>query len=104
MSQLKLYQPDEVHHGHRMLRIDDAEPPILSFQRHASRLRNRSSLQIVARARAMYENRRCPECTHPVVRPVELEDAAMNRSRLPIPGTATLVGFHCERCSAEWSV
>ena len=104
MSQLKLYQPDEVHQGRRVLRIDEAEPRIFSFRQYAARRGNRQVLQVVARARRLHDNRACPYCDHPVVRPVELQDAVVNRSRLPIPGTATLVGFHCERCSAEWSV
>lgn len=57
----------------------------------------------VERARVLFSNRCCPHCHHPVVEPIELDDALINRAGQPIPGTATLVGFHCEACDAEWA-
>ena len=59
---------------------------------------------VIERARVLYNNRQCPECRYPVVQPLELDDAAINKCGLPIPGTATLVGFRCRGCQAQWSV
>lgn len=59
----------------------------------------------VDRARLIHQNNTCPECGHQDVEPLELADSVVStRSRLPIPGTATLVGFHCNDCGTEWPV
>ncbi len=59
----------------------------------------------VDRARVIRENSVCPECSALEVEPLELSDATISpRSRLPIPGTATIVGFHCNSCATEWPV
>ncbi|GIX03479.1 MAG: hypothetical protein KatS3mg113_0485 [Planctomycetaceae bacterium] len=58
----------------------------------------------VERARLMFQNRRCPGCGYPIVLPIELDDAVIDRSGLPVPGTATLVGFRCQGCQTEWSI
>jgi hypothetical protein len=57
------------------------------------------------RARILHHNSECPDCGRPNVQPLELNDALISpRSRLPVPGTATLIGFHCEDCGCEWPV
>jgi len=57
------------------------------------------------RARMLHQNSECPECRKPNVQPLELNDALISpRSRLPVPGTATIIGFHCEDCGCEWPV
>jgi len=61
-------------------------------------------LDVISRARVLFENRRCRHCGYPVVQPVELDDALVNSSGLEIPGTATLIGFECQSCEAMWSV
>jgi hypothetical protein len=61
-------------------------------------------MDIVTRARLLYGNRICRTCGYPVVSPIELNDGQFNRNRRQIPGTATLVGFHCDGCGGEWSV
>ena len=39
------------------------------------------------------------------IEPIELQDAVISpKNRLPIPGTATIVGFHCNDCGTEWPV
>ena len=43
-----------------------------------------------------------PDRSHPIVEPIELDNGILNRNRMPIPGTATLVGFHCHGCQREW--
>ncbi len=59
----------------------------------------------VDRARVINENAVCPECEKQDIEPIELSDAIISpKSRLPIPGTATIVGFHCNDCSTEWPV
>jgi hypothetical protein len=102
MSQLKLYRPAE---GNRVFRFDDPEPAILPFKPHFQRRRrtqSRQPMSLIARARLLHDNRNCPHCEHPIVEPLELDDAVYNCNGLPIPGTATLVGFHCEHCHGEW--
>ena len=57
------------------------------------------------RARILRQNRQCPECSRHDVEPIELQDAVISpRNRLPVPGTATIVGFRCNSCATEWPV
>lgn len=57
------------------------------------------------RARIIRENSVCPECSHHDIEPIELQDALISpKNRLPVPGTATIVGFHCNDCGTEWPV
>ena len=59
----------------------------------------------VDRARILHDNAACPECEKADVEPIELQDGVISpKSRLPIPGTATIVGFHCNACGTEWPV
>lgn len=59
----------------------------------------------VERARVIHENDTCPECERHDVEPLELADGLISpRNRLPIPGTSTIVGFHCNDCGTEWPV
>jgi hypothetical protein len=112
MSRLKLYWPDQdssESNGTLSFSSEDStsDEMIIPF-----RLKSFSNpaeshlalLDVVTRAQTLRENRECRQCGHPVVEPVELNDAAVNRNGLPIPGTATLVGFHCARCDREWPV
>ena len=112
MSRLKLYWPEEqnsgISHSAEAIRHEScSDGMIIPF-----RLRNGSAaaeshvsvLDVVTRAQMLRENRECPDCGHPVVEPVELNDGVHNQNGLPIPGTATLVGFHCTRCDREWPV
>jgi hypothetical protein len=80
-----------------------AEATVLPFQ-DTRAAAQRAQANVVHRARTLYSNRHCPVCSYPVVLPVELDDAAINRCGQAIPGTATLVGFRCRGCRAEWSV
>ena len=57
------------------------------------------------RARIIQQNNCCPECSLHDIEPLELADALISpKSRLPVPGTATIVGFHCNDCGTEWPV
>ena len=69
-------------------------PEQLSVSRHW--------LDAVDRARVIYVNRTCQHCRRTTVVPLELQDAFLNRNLMPIPGTATLVGFRCCSCGSEW--
>ena len=100
MSRLSVYWPDECETAF----TTTAEAPmILPF---SSRTRGEAPPQVdvVARARALFDNRRCRHCGYPVVQPLEEDDALVNSSGLEIPGTATLIGFQCRSCDATWSV
>jgi hypothetical protein len=102
MSHLKLFRPAE---GSRVFRFDQPEPETIPFKPHFQRrLRSqpRQPQSLISRARLLHDNRNCPHCEHPSVEPLELDDAVYNCSGLPIPGTATLVGFHCLNCHTEW--
>lgn len=108
MSCLKLYAPHEaelageVEYG-ESLRIDASEPEILSWETYR-RSRKLSLIEILARTRALYQNKRCRDCGRPTVQPVEHDDALLGKNRAPIPGSATLLGFHCDYCRTEWPV
>lgn len=107
MSRLKLYWPEEVSRSTlpRYTKVESiaaaTETPVVPF-RHYTVETSRQSIDPLSRAQLIHANQQCPHCQHPVVEPVELQDALLNRNRMPIPGTATLVGFHCDRCHAEW--
>jgi hypothetical protein len=108
MSRLKLYWPEEVS-DRGIPAVAEAsterESSVLPFRpRHARATAPAAILPALIRAQLLRDNRSCPCCTHPIVEPIELNDARVNRSGLPIPGTATLVGFHCDGCDHEWPV
>jgi len=57
------------------------------------------------RAQLIQQNNCCPECSQQNVEPLELADSLISpKSRQPIPGTSTIVGFHCNECGTEWPV
>lgn len=87
--------------------LDDSIEPqavILKWNRQPARTRPRSASELLARTRSIYRNRLCRHCNAPGVEPVQQDDAALNRNRMPIPGTATLTGFRCHKCSTQWAV
>ena len=62
-------------------------------------------MEPVDRARVLQQNNCCPECSNHDIEPLELADAIISpKNRLPVPGTATIVGFHCNDCGTEWPV
>ena len=103
MSRLKLYRPERLEFEIRV-DADDGEPAILPFSSFACRFKYHRLMDVVTRARVIHANRRCIYCKHPVIEPIELEDGVLNHNDLSIPGTATLVGFHCIGCHAEWPI
>jgi hypothetical protein len=101
MSRLRLFSPEDVQTSHRS-ELENAKIDVLSYARFVAGTTTTRQSDVLTRARTIHGNRTCPHCNHPVVEPVELDDAALNRNSRPIPGTATLVGFHCSRCRFEW--
>ncbi len=109
---LKLYAPDEVevrdqeypnlsvYHDPQPDTDEDCE--VLSW-RFVRRNGQPSFIEAVQRSRLLHMHRRCQECGRPTVQPVERNDAVLGKNRLPIPGTSTVVGFHCNYCQSEWS-
>jgi len=87
--------------------LTDADPPhVIPFRprHHATVISGRFTAPAV-QAQAIRENSVCPECSAIDVEPLKLEDDVISpRSHLPIPGTATIVGFHCNHCGTEWPV
>lgn len=107
---LRLFAPDD----HRAVPETDstvdssaeAHEDILPFERNRRSLIFSGRFQApVDRARLLNRNSECPECGRHDIEPLELEDAVISpRNRLPVPGTATIVGFHCNDCGIEWPV
>lgn len=101
MSQLRLFRPERIDAPH--CDSDDAfEPYVIPFAPRSQRIARNRINDTVTRARILSANCRCPACRHPVTEPIELADGMYTRNNLPIPGTATLVGFRCTRCHVEW--
>lgn len=102
MSRLSVFWPDEMKSSSKT-----EERMILPFSQPKSVSKSTSkpaTMDVITRARVLFENRRCNDCGYPVVEPIELPDSATNLSGLAIPGTATLIGFRCCGCQTEWSV
>lgn len=99
---LRLYEPPE--------EISESEEPfeprdIIPMHRGRTTIISGRLTAPVDRARIIHDNSVCPECTSLNIEPLELADAVISpRSRMPIPGTATIVGFHCNSCATEWPV
>ncbi|QDT14367.1 hypothetical protein [Alienimonas californiensis] len=58
----------------------------------------------LTRAKALHANRTCKSCGAGGVEPVLLSDGVRDASGQLVPGSGTLVGFHCCRCQKEWPV
>ena len=100
MSHLKLFSPVEIEES---LDTDDHLIPFSRQHRFANGAHG--SVEPVDRARILHENATCPECERSDVEPLELADSVVSpKNRQPIPGTATIVGFHCNCCNYEWPV
>lgn len=108
--QLKLYNPPQ-DADEKLNTVASAEPEndrldVIPFHSaHRSIVFSGRLSTPVDRARLIRDNNCCPECARHDVEPLELQDAVLSsRSRLPIPGTSTIVGFHCNDCGTEWPV
>ena len=58
----------------------------------------------ITRAKALHANRTCKRCGAGGVEPVLLADTVRDAAGDVVPGSGTLVGFHCGRCEAQWPV
>lgn len=102
---LKIYEPADA---------ESTEPEVLQPERNIlpfTPAQSRTTIisgrftSPVDRARLIRENSICPECSRCNVEPLELQDGMVSpKNRLPVPGTATIVGFHCTDCGTEWPV
>ncbi|QDT96003.1 hypothetical protein [Gimesia aquarii] len=102
MSILKIYYPEDTH-PQPSTSVETPPPMILPFER-GSLKKPRSQQQdwVINRARTIFKNHKCPDCSSSAVAPLELRDGLLNRKNRPIPGTSTVVGFRCESCDTEW--
>jgi hypothetical protein len=126
MSRLPIFKRLSSRAPFRVFR-DETEPVILPFSRNGWRapvdsdLRDRQktrprrialsdfrpiakSMDVLTRARALHENRCCPRCRRAGAVPLDLGDGDDRNAAMPVPGSATLVGFYCDGCGAEWPV
>ncbi|MCH8828428.1 MAG: hypothetical protein IID45_02505 [Planctomycetes bacterium] len=103
MSLLKLWTEENPLADDETL-DDESEPVVLSFCDYADGRRNRYRADPLTRARVLRKNDCCPQCRRSLIEPLELSDGRRTRNDLPIPGTATLVGFRCLCCHWEWPV
>lgn len=105
MSDLKIFRPTEDETAQPEL---SETREILPFDRSARIISGRVSprrMRALHRARLLFENQKCPFCGRATVEPLELDDAIVSRlNHREIPGSATLVGFHCSSCENEWPV
>ncbi len=101
MSRLSVFWPDECDAASAVAEY----PMILPFPRRTLvGEKTAERMDVITRARILFENRCCRHCHYPVVEPMELDDGLVNSTGLEIPGTATLVGFQCHACDASWSI
>jgi hypothetical protein len=101
MTRLRVYRgPEKASRFSRVTAQD--RPDVLSLARFVDR--QAASDAPLSRAKALHANRSCRFCGHSAVNPVTLNDGLRDGSGQYIPGSATLVGFHCEGCLAEWPV
>lgn len=63
-----------------------------------------SAIRVLQRSQTIAQNRRCPNCRSNSVNTIELNNGVKDCWRYTVPGTASLVGFHCDQCATEWPV
>ncbi len=112
MTNLRIFRPSEDEASAEPVQSSadtEVDREILPFDRHRTRIiSGRISprrLRVLNRARLLFENRKCAFCEKATVEPLELDDAVISRKNgKAIPGTASIVGFHCHTCGKEWPV
>jgi predicted RNA-binding Zn-ribbon protein involved in translation (DUF1610 family) len=100
---LRLFSPtDEISEASSSDTFED----IIPFERASRSMIFSARVMAPAdRARLIHQNSTCPDCGHHDIEPLELADSVISpRNRMPVPGTATIVGFHCNECGTEWPV
>ena len=104
---LRLFEPsDSEQEPIPVSQNSDAFEDIIPIERaRRSVLLSSRIMPAADRAKLIHRNSECPQCRKHDIEPLELDDALMSsRNRLPIPGTATIIGFHCNDCGVEWPV
>ena len=105
---LRLFSPSDEVITEEVLPLssDDTTEDIIPIDRaRRSVIFSGRFMPAVDRARIIHQNGICPDCGHHDIEPLELSDSIISpKSRLPVPGTATIVGFHCNDCGIEWPV
>jgi len=101
-NRLRIFSPDDSPQASET----SDRPHVISFERaRRAVVVSRRLSAATERARLIHHNSSCPECHRSAVEPLELNDGLTARgNRLIVPGTATLVGFHCNNCGYEWPV
>lgn len=110
---LKLYAPHEVDSFksdfpnlsvyHEADEPEEDADHVISWRYISRRSGPPSFMEVVQRSRLLHMHRRCKDCGRPTVQPVEQNDGVLGKNRLPVPGTSTVLGFHCDYCQSEWS-
>jgi len=110
---LKLYAPhvtnSTVHNSpnlsvyHETEEAEEHVDQVISWRYYPRSSGQPSFMEVVQRSRLLHMHRRCRDCGRPTVEPVEQNDGILGKNRLPIPGTSTVIGFHCNYCESEWS-
>jgi hypothetical protein len=103
MSMLKFHQAHRLSVYAPQEEAPETEdgPVILHF--HAGRRRAGDANDgMIDRIRTIRQNRFCPCCGKAHVQPVSANAALYSRDAMPVPGTGTLVGFHCLQCGHDW--
>lgn len=94
MSCIAIYRPGAT--------VTDEKPATIPFPR-VHKIREYSAQnEVVERAKLVHANRCCQQCGSVAVDSIELNDALLNASLQPIPGSATIVAFRCNGCYHEW--
>lgn len=104
---IRIYEPPPESHGDNVVQAEEVaeKRDILPFMPKQTTIVSGRITAPIDRARILHENAACPECKKTNVAPIELQDAVISpKNRLPVPGTATIVGFHCNDCETEWPV
>lgn len=107
---LRIYQPaedsvseDDDIEAAETAEVSDADAAVLlSFADWVAGPVRSSTSECVDRTRTLAGNLRCPECRRSFVIPLTLNDARLDKAGHVVPGTQSLVGFHCRQCRHEW--
>jgi hypothetical protein len=103
MTRLRVYRGPETNRGSRFSSAE--RPGVIPFSALVARhTRLAVANAALDRAKALHSNRSCRNCGCSGVEPVTLNDGLRDGSGQYVPGSATLVGFHCTRCRSEWPV
>jgi hypothetical protein len=101
MIGLRVYRGPETSRSESRFPEED-RADVISLARFVDR--EAASRSPLSRAKALHANRCCRFCGSSRVDPVTLNDGLRDGSGQYVPGSATLVGFHCEECREEWPV